>query len=228
MQPFQVNCSELIADFSIHDDKEVQNILSIIVSEYDVSLYFEIKVLGEKEFFFNENGCFNITSDNILFSVSINSFQNYEKWVVKIEDKGYLERIIESIGKYQIQRYDESEYVASSLIARNLISRIITLTPGCLQFKDLIGAINFDEVFEFNIKIGNDKFETTLCYGSNGYDDTLGWYFNAEHYDQNTYPFYEWAEKNYNAKIKPFDGGRLDGYFDYKEDPEKERLRKKP
>ncbi len=147
--------------------------------------------------------------------------------IAKIDDNGYLEKIIESIGKYQIQRYDESEYVASSLIARNLVSRILTLTPGYLKFKDLIGAINFDEVFEIIIRIGNDKHVTTLCYDSNGYDDTLGWYFNAEHYDQNTYPIYEWAEKNYDAKIIPFDGGRLDGYFDYKDNLEKERLRKK-
>lgn len=44
MQPFQVNCSELIADFSIHDDKEVQNILAFLVSEYDVDVYFEIEL----------------------------------------------------------------------------------------------------------------------------------------------------------------------------------------
>ncbi|KNY26915.1 hypothetical protein [Pseudobacteroides cellulosolvens] len=227
MRPFQVNCSELIADFNIHDDKEVRNILAFLVKEYDVELYFEIKVSWEKEFFFNENSCFNIESDDIPFNVSINNAQHYEYWIAKSKDKVYLEMIIESIEKCQIQRYDESEFVASSSLARNLINRIITLTPGYSQSKDLIGVINFDEVFELNIKIGSGTYVTTLCYGSNGYDDELGWYFNAEHYDQYTYPFYEWAERNYNAKIKPFDGGRLDGYFDYKENPEKERLGKK-
>jgi hypothetical protein len=33
MKPFQVNCSELIADFEIHDDKDVRNILAFLVKE---------------------------------------------------------------------------------------------------------------------------------------------------------------------------------------------------
>jgi len=69
----------------------------------------------------------------------------------------------------------------------------ITLTPGYSQCNDLIDAINFDEVFQIDIKIGCGTYVTTLCYGSNGYDDGLGWYFNADHYDWYTYPFYEWA-----------------------------------
>jgi hypothetical protein len=119
------------------------------------------------------------------------------------------------------------DYVAYSSMARNLISEILTFAPGYSQNKDLIEAINLDEAFDFNIKIGNDKYSTTLCYGSNGYDDTLGWYFNADHYDNRNYPFFEWAENNYNAKIRPFDGGNMYVYLDYKKNPNKERLSKK-
>ena len=96
-----------------------------------------------------------------------------------------------------------------------------------MQSKDFIETINFDEVFDFSIIIGNDKYVTTLCYGSNGYGDTLGWYFDAEDFDQKTFPFYEWAERNYNAKIRSFGGGSRDIYMNYKENPEKEGLKKK-
>ena len=227
MNPFQVNCSELIADFGIHDDKEVRNILNFLVSEYDIDIYFEIEVLGQEEFFFNENRCFNVLVDDITFNVSISSFKHYEIWVVKCNDKGNLGRIIESIGKYQIQRYGEMEYIASSLFARSLINEILTFTPCYSQSKDFINTINFDEIFDFSIKIGNNNYFTTLRYGSNGYDDTLGWYFKADHCDGRSYPFYEWAERSYNAKIKAFDGGKVDRYLNYKENPEKEGLKKK-
>ena len=40
MNPFQVNCSDLIADFSIHEDKEIREILTLLTSEYNVELYF--------------------------------------------------------------------------------------------------------------------------------------------------------------------------------------------
>ncbi|AEV68026.1 hypothetical protein [Acetivibrio clariflavus] len=128
MNPFQVNCSELIADFGIHDDKEVRNILNLLVSEYDIEIYFEIEALREEGFFFNENRCFNVLVDDITFNVSISSFEHYDEiWVVKCNDKGNLGKIIESIGKYQIQRYGKIEFVASSSIAKKLISEILTV-----------------------------------------------------------------------------------------------------
>lgn len=106
MNPFQVNCSELVADFRIHEDKDVRNILNLLVSEYDVEIFFEIESFGQQGFYFKENRCFNIKIDDIPFNVNINCFERYEKWIVKSKDKSYLEKIIDSIGKYQIQKYD--------------------------------------------------------------------------------------------------------------------------
>lgn len=228
MNPFQVNCSELIADFNIHNDEEIRNILTFLIEEYDIELYFEIKVSWQKEIFFKENQCLNIEMESIPFIVDIKYEQHYEYWIARCKDIRYLQMIIESIGKHQIQIYDEDQIIASSLIARNLINEIVALNPNYnQQIKDLAGKINFDEVFEVHIKIGNEKHLTTLCYGSNGYDDTLGWYFNAEHYERENYPFFEWAERSYNAKIRPFDGGKSDGYLEYTEKSDRERLRKK-
>ena len=102
MKPFQVNCSELIADFNIYEDNDVRNILDFLVKEYDVEIYFKVDVSGENEFFFNENRCFNIESGDMTFNVSINSNQHYECWTAKCINKSNLKRIVESIEKCQI------------------------------------------------------------------------------------------------------------------------------
>jgi hypothetical protein len=77
------------------------------------------------------------------------------------------------------------------------------------------------------IKIGSGSNVTTLYYANNCYDFSLGWYFECEHWEQSNYPFYEWAERNCNAKIKPLDGGSIYNYQEYLEKTDRERLRKK-
>lgn len=43
-KPFQVNCSELIADFKIKDIKDAKEIIDLLIKEYDIKAYLTINV----------------------------------------------------------------------------------------------------------------------------------------------------------------------------------------
>ncbi len=228
MKPFQVNCSDLIADFNIHEDEEIREILELLTSEYNVELYFETTV-RKKEFFFGENSSFNAEIEGIAFVVTVVTDKACEYWTAKLVNEKDTERLINGIEKIIAKIYGGESEFASNYFVRQLNNYIITLLPNYHSEIEngLIDQININEVFKVEVKVGSGENVTTLCYNNNCYDYTLGWYFDGEHFDHKNYPFYEWAERNCNAKIRPFDGGSSYGYMEYSENPEKERLRKR-
>ena len=70
MKPFQVNCSELIADFNIHEDNDVRDLIMFLAEEYDIDIYFEITIDDRKELCFLNNINFDIEVNEILYKVS--------------------------------------------------------------------------------------------------------------------------------------------------------------
>lgn len=226
MKPFQVNCSELIADFAIHEDKDVRELITLLAEEYDIEIYFEIIVDGNKKFCFAKNLCFDLEVNYIPFKISVKADSFDETWTARPKNKSSLEKLIGGIEKHSIQSYGEVYVKASNSIARQVRDKVITLLPNFhteIENK-LINEVNVDEIFDIDINLGNGTSLTSLYYGSNGYDDLLGWYFACEHFDKKNYPFFEWAEKDHNAKIRSFDGGSSDGYEEYQRNPNRVRL----
>ena len=224
MNPFQVNCSELIADFGIHEDEEIREIIMLLVEEYDIRISFKITVDENKKFCFNNNLFFDVEVRHISFKVSVNTDSYDECWTVWPKNKADIKKLINEIEKYSFNRHGEVVNRGSNSIARELRDKLITLLPGYhteIENK-LINRVNIDEIFDIDIKIGNGSSLTSLCYGSNGHDDSLGWYFECESHEENNYPFFEWADKEHNAKIRAFGGGS--GYEEFLKNPNRGRL----
>ncbi len=224
MEPFQVNCSELIADFGIHEDKDVRELITFLAEEYDIRIFFEITVDERKEFCFSNNFCFDVEINHIPFKISVNTGFYDECWTARLKDKGDLEKLIRGIESHGFNSNGEVVCRGSNSIARELRDKIIILLQRYhteIENK-LITQVNIDEIFDIDIKLGNGSSLTSLRYGSNGHDDLLGWYFACESHDKMNFPFFEWAEKEHNAKIRSFGGGS--GYDEFLENPNRERL----
>jgi hypothetical protein len=173
---------------------------------------------------------FNVKIDSIPFEITIDSGEYRETWTARVLNHNDMIKLIDTIEKHTIVRYGGEDTEASSLFARELRNKIIMLNPNYhteIENK-LLAKINIDEIIRIDIKLGNGPNITTLCYGSNGYDDELGWYFDSGgHSDSRNYPFFEWAENEYKAKIRAFDGGNSRWYDEFLKNAERERLRKK-
>lgn len=224
MTPFQVNCSELIADFGIHEDKDVRELLIFLIEEYDIKVHFEITVDERKEFCFNNNLYFDMEVNSIPFKISVTTGTYDESWIARLKNKGDLEKLISGIERYSFKSNGEVVCRGSNSIARGLRDKIITLLPRYHAEieNNLINQVNIDEIIDVDIKLGNGSSLTSLRYGSNGYDDSLGWYFECESHEIMNFPFFEWAEKEHNAKIRSFGGGSR--YEEFLENPNREKL----
>ncbi len=224
MKPFQVNCSELIADFGIHEDNDVRDLIMFLAEEYDIGIYFEITIDDRKEFCFFNNIYFDIEVNKMPFKISVSTGTFDECWTARPKNKADVKKLISGIERCSFISDGEVVSRGSNSIARELRDKIITLLPRYhteIENK-LINQINVDEIFDIDIKIGNGSSLTSLRYGSNGYDDLLGWYFACESHDKMNFPFFEWAEKEHNAKIRAFGGGS--GYDEFLKNPNRESL----
>lgn len=224
MKPFQVNCSELIADFNIHEDNDVRDLIMFLAEEYDIDIYFEITIDDRKELCFLNNIHFDIEVNEIPFKVNVSTGTFDECWTARPKNKADVKKIISGIEKCSFNSDGEVVYRGSNSIARELRDKIITLLPRYhseIENK-LIKQVNLDEIFDIDIKIGNESSLTSLQFGYIGYDDLLGWHFACESHDIMNFPFFEWAEKEHNAKIRTFGGGN--GYEDFLKNPNRKRL----
>jgi len=68
--------------------------------------------------------------------------------------------------------------------------------------------------------IDNNGFKTSLQYGDNGYDDSLGFWLadsGNNHGDESQFPLFGRALDDCGAQIRSFDGGSTDLFFQWYE-----------
>ena len=81
--------------------------------------------------------------------------------------------------------------------------------------EDMVKAAKEHREERPEITVVDSKGRTTsLEYGSNGYDDSLGFRLDSgcNHYDSSQYQFFEDAIEDWNAEIKAYDGGSTEEF----------------
>lgn len=193
----------------------------------------------KSDYKYNENKSFNIVLDDIEFQIEVKSGIVNEKyrseyWYAKTYKPNYS-KIIEAIYKKRDESFwdegKEIDYIAGNSILDNLYKKLLTDTPEYKKASKNLDFFNFNNSFEtafLNIILSKKENKTQLTYGDNGYDESLGWYFEAEHQgDISSFPFFDLVEDKYNAEIKSYDGGNTEYYEKYKHDENRERLKNK-
>lgn len=215
MKAFQVNCSELIANFNISNVDEMKAILKDLINEFEIDIFFELNNFN-KERIFSKDTNIKIEHEGVMFNIQTKISEYSEKWEISCDDKDSL---IEMISVKEVSKYEELTIIEYCEQVINLIE--IILKDNEIEIKN-----NFYDLYDLQLIISCGKFNTTLRYGNNGYED-LGWYFQAEHFEEEAFPFFQWAEKNCRADIIPYDGGTDECYIEFKKNIEKIGLLKK-
>jgi len=127
MKPFQVNCSELIADFEVHKDEDIRELTTFLIDEYEIELYMEFSQTRNSFLRFNTSMSFNVKIDSIPFEITIDSGEYRETWTARVLNHNDMIKLIDTIEKHTIVRYGGEDTEASSLFARELRNKIIML-----------------------------------------------------------------------------------------------------
>lgn len=240
--PFQVNCSELIADFKIHDDEQMRRVLKLLVREYGIRVYLFIdtQCYGEypknfPRFSAAAAPSFNLEGINFVIEPDGREFSQGWKISPVSEDDNlkFIETICKEESAYWKHNYDETYPEASCRIFSPLIESFLRAFPQdkLKLYRQENEGLKAAELFEVDIKLIDPSTPyvlTTLEYGDNGYDEELGWRFDSgcNHVDGSNYPFFAWAEQHCQAEVRSYDGGSTIYYDEFVEEEGHYRLEK--
>lgn len=231
--PFQVNCSELIADFGLHDIERIRRVISNLVMNYGVTLYFDFEV-GYHEndsLYFGVGKSFTIEIEGIPLKVDIiKSRYATEDWRITTLNPLDIVKLAATLETKEAINYGELEVIATSSIAEEVRRQLLALRPDSAEIRTFwkdVEKYGVEEFVRLGIKLIDDKNHvTTLEYGCNGYDEKLGWRFDSgcNHCDRQNYYFFEWAKERFRAEVKSYDGGSELYYDEFLEEKDRYRL----
>lgn len=234
--PFQVNCSELIADFELHDTEQIKRLLKTLVKNYKINVYFEIFTY-QTELYFQSESPVKFKIDGIPLIVENKNSRYGKALQVYAAVHDDIFKIIDTLTtrKYTIyyddlEENDSSETfgIASVPVIDRVLDQIIRLHPKkeIESFFNYVKEFSFEEAisYEIMLKDENGNF-TAIQYGHNSQDSKLGWWMDGgfDHSYEKLH-FLELAEREYNARLRLLDGGTLRDYERFKNEKDRYRL----
>lgn len=87
-----------------------------------------------------------------------------------------------------------------------------------MKHEDRIRKLGAEDYDNIGLTIVNKKgHHTSIVYGPNGYDDSLGFRFDSgcDHGDDNQYEFFDIAIKECQAEIRSYDGGSIEPFKEW-------------